>query len=53
MRIDIINQLQEVYTAIINADDANKSRVKPDPTLRDKLITIKQAIEELLNNYNN
>ena len=53
MRIDIINKLKEVYTTIINADDANESRVKPDPILRNQLITIKQMIEELLNNYNN
>ena len=53
MRIDIINKLEEVYTALINADDANESRAKPNPTLRNKLITIEQMIEELLNNYNN
>ena len=53
MRIDIINQLNKVYDAIINADDANESRAKPNPILRKKLITIKQMIEELLNNYNN
>ena len=53
MRKDIINQLQKAYVAIKNADDANESRVKPDPILRNKLITIKQIIEELLNNYNN
>ena len=53
MRIDIINQLKKVYDAVINADDANESRAKPNPTLRNKLITIKQIVEELLNNYNN
>ena len=53
MRKDIINQLKKVYDAIINADDTNESRAKPDPILRNQLITIKQMIEELLNNYNN
>ena len=53
MRIDIINQLKKVYDSIINADDANESRVKPDPTLRNQLITIKLMVEELLNNYKN
>lgn len=53
MRKDIINQLQKAYVALNNADDANESRAKPNPTLRNQLITIKQNIEELLNNYNN
>ena len=50
MEKEIINQLQKAYVAVKNADDANESRAKPNPILRNKLITIKQMIEELLNN---
>ena len=48
MRKDIINQLQKAYVAIRNADSVNEIRVEPNTWLRNKLITIEQMIEEIL-----
>ena len=48
MRKDIINQLQKAYVAIKNADSVNEIRVEPNSNLRNKLITIEQILEEIL-----
>ena len=48
MRNEIIIQLQKAYIAIRNADRANEIRVKPNSKLRNKLITIEQILEEIL-----
>ena len=48
MRKEIINQLQKAYVAIKNADSDNEVRIEPNPTLRNKLITIEEMIKEIL-----
>ena len=48
MRKEIIIQLQKAYIAIRNADRDNEVRVKPNSRLRNKLITIEQMLEEIL-----
>lgn len=48
MKKDIINQLQKAYVAIKNADSVNEIRVKPNPWLRNQLITIEQLLKRLL-----
>ena len=48
MRKEIINQLQKAYIAVKNADSVNEIRVEPNSQLRNKLITIEELIEEIL-----
>ena len=48
MKKEIINQLQKAYVAIKNADSVNEIRVEPNSQLRNKLITIEELIEEIL-----
>ena len=48
MRKEIINQLQKAYVAIKNADSVNETRIEPNSNLRNKLITIEQILEEIL-----
>ena len=48
MKKEIINQLQKAYVALKNADSVNEIRVEPNSQLRNKLITIEQIREEIL-----
>ena len=48
MRKEIIKQIEKAYIAIKNADVVNETRVDPNSILRNKLITIEQILEEIL-----
>ena len=48
MKKDIINQLQKAHYAVKTADVLNETRVEPNSNLRNKLITIEQILEEIL-----
>ena len=47
---EIINQLQKAYVAVKNAESDNEVRIEPNIQLRNKLITIKELIKEILSN---
>ena len=48
MKKEIIKQLEKAYLAIKNADIVNETRIEPNSNLRNKLITIEQILEEIL-----
>ena len=48
MRKEIIKQIEKAYVAIYNAEDLNEVRIQPNSQLRNKLITIKELIKEIL-----
>lgn len=48
MKKDINNQLTKALCAIKNAETLNEFCVKPDPTLRNNLITIEEILKEIL-----
>ena len=45
---ELIKQIEKAYVAIKNADVVNETRVEPNSGLRNKLITIEELIEEIL-----
>ena len=48
MKKEITNQLQKAYIAIKNAGYMNEITIEPNSKLRNRLITIEEILEEIL-----